>query len=70
MAKKKTVISRSHFRKFVTMDQLAKQLKVCRSAVDNAMRRFLAAYPDTKIETKMIRTGKRGPATHALRVVS
>lgn len=60
-------ITRKHLRSFVTMDQLAEALATCRSAVDVALRRFRKEN-GLKLETKKIRTGKRGPATKAFRI--
>lgn len=60
-------ITRRHLRSFVTMDQLAAAVGTCRSAVEAALRRFKKTE-GLKLETKKIRTGKRGPATKAFRV--
>lgn len=61
-------ITRKNLRSFVTMDQLAETIGTCRSAVEAALRRFKKAE-GLKLETKKIRTGKRGPATKAFRMV-
>ena len=60
-------LTKRHFRVFVTMDQLAAKMKTCRSAIDSAVDRFLSTNA-FGIETKLIRTGKRGPATKAYRI--
>ena len=68
MAKPRIVLKPSHFRTFTTLDQLAAKLKTCRSAIDNAIARWLGDAPLTSMfEVKLVRTGKRGPATRALR---
>lgn len=60
-------ITRKHLRSFVTMDQLAAAIGTCRSAVQAALKRF-KKVEGIKLETKKIRTGKRGPATKAFRM--
>ncbi len=67
MPKSKLVLSKKHFRVFVTMDQLAEQLKTCRSSIDIAVARFLASAR-VKFAEKKIRTGKRGPLATAYKI--
>ncbi len=68
MAKSKIKLTKAHFRTFITMDQLAKKMKRCRSAIDNAAKRFMYTT-GTRFFTKLVRTGKRGPATKAYKAV-
>ncbi len=64
---KKIVLNKNLFRSYRTMDQIAKQLKRARSAIDAAFTRLCNAG-EAIFEVKQTRTGKRGPLTNAYRV--
>ena len=54
----KIKLTKKHFRTFTTMDQLAKKMKTCRSAIDSAVNRFMRDN-GVLLETRKRRTGKR-----------
>ncbi len=68
MAKRKLFLTKKHFRVFITMDQLVKKTKACRSAVYKAVKRFVENDETKTVQIKYVRTGLRGPASKAMRV--